>query len=194
MRHPVPDTVLLSTFLDRAASESAEQTALFDGKESLSFAAVKTEAAKLARTLIAHGVTPGERVFVVMDNCNAFALAFWAAQYAAAVFVPINPTTPAAQLCWLLDDSKPRLMFAQVKNRAAICEALAGAQTAPVVIWSTPDRFEASAAEADDGPLPLADQDGVLIDRDGEITKRMQRLTGELAGLSRALKLAETAT
>ncbi len=159
MRHPIPATIALSAFLDRSANESPDQTALFDGKENISFAAVKDGARALALSLMVQGVRPTDRVFVVLDNCSAFALAFWAVQYAAAVFVPVNPATTASQLAWLIDDSTPRVVIAQTKNREVIDAALAAATTAPVLIWSTPERFETDNVTVTDRLFPVAAPD-----------------------------------
>ena len=60
---------------------------------------------KLAWGLVDLGVKKGDRVAVHMENCPQFVVAYFAAQRAGAIVVPVNPMFKAAELEHEMNDS-----------------------------------------------------------------------------------------
>ncbi|MFE0422692.1 class I adenylate-forming enzyme family protein [Streptomyces sp. NPDC058953] len=69
-------------------------------------------ATALARRLVdEYGMRPGERAAVVMRNHPEWQIAFWAAQFAGLVTVPLNAWWTADELTVALDDCTPRVLL-----------------------------------------------------------------------------------
>ncbi|MER5933156.1 AMP-binding protein [Streptomyces sp. NPDC002054] len=88
-----------------AAARAPERTALayFDGR--LSYAETDALSDSVAGHLAAHGVRPGDRVAVMLQNTPHLVLAVLAAWKAGAVVVPLNPMYKAGEVRHVLADS-----------------------------------------------------------------------------------------
>ncbi|SLM65067.1 MULTISPECIES: class I adenylate-forming enzyme family protein [Dickeya] len=117
----------LTVWLDRAAKEAANKTAIIDPEREISWFMLRLQARQLADYLGAQGVEKGDRVIVYMPNSLTFALYFWALQYLGAIFIPLSPETKADKLSWLVDNAGCRLLIADATlgdeiTKAQACE------------------------------------------------------------------------
>ncbi len=71
----------------------------------------------VALSLVTYGVKRGDRVAILSENCPEWTITDAGALFAGAVDVPIYPTQAPAQVRYILDDSKARILF--VQNRQA---------------------------------------------------------------------------
>ncbi|ACT04989.1 AMP-dependent synthetase and ligase [Dickeya chrysanthemi Ech1591] len=101
----------LTAWLDRAAKEAANKTAIIDTDREVSWFMLRLQARQLADYLREKGVEKGDRVIVYLPNSLTFVLYFWALQYLGAIFIPLNPETKAAKLSWLVDNAGCRLLI-----------------------------------------------------------------------------------
>ncbi|UGQ12536.1 AMP-binding protein [Yinghuangia sp. ASG 101] len=87
----------------------------------LTAAQVGDRAARLAGSLVALGVTPGKRMAMLMDNSPELLVAWWAAQWAGAVAVPVNTAYKGEYLRHQLRDSGAEVLLvgADFAERAA---------------------------------------------------------------------------
>ncbi|QES50883.1 acyl-CoA synthetase [Streptomyces venezuelae] len=99
-----PPPTVLHAFRS-AVARAPERTALayFDGR--LDYAETDALSDSLAGHLAAHGVRPGDRVAVMLQNTPHLVLAVLAAWKAGAVVVPLNPMYKAAEVRHVLADS-----------------------------------------------------------------------------------------
>ncbi|MFE5963691.1 class I adenylate-forming enzyme family protein [Streptomyces sp. NPDC056463] len=66
----------------------------------------------LARSLVdQYGLRPGDRAAVAMRNHPEWQIAFWAAQLAGLVAVPLNAWWTEDELAYALDDCRPRILL-----------------------------------------------------------------------------------
>ncbi|MEU6949448.1 class I adenylate-forming enzyme family protein [Streptomyces sp. NPDC046316] len=66
----------------------------------------------LARSLVdQYGLRPGDRAVVAMRNLPEWQIAFWAAQLAGLVAVPLNAWWTEDELTYALDDCTPRILL-----------------------------------------------------------------------------------
>lgn len=86
---------------------------------------VRGYAAELKRL----GVSRGDRIVIVSENCIEWALTDWASQVIGAVVVPIYPTLPADQAGYIVKDSGAKLVVAGGKEQAAKTAGLEGVRT-----------------------------------------------------------------
>ncbi|WP_371258578.1 class I adenylate-forming enzyme family protein [Streptomyces sp. CC53] len=77
-----------------------------------SYAAFQAAAAGLARRLSgAYGLRPGDRAVIAGRNRPEWQVAFWAAQLAGLVAVPLNAWWTAAECAYALDDCAPGILL-----------------------------------------------------------------------------------
>lgn len=95
---------------DRVFLEPAEP-----GVPPLDFAALARLCASVDRLLDAHGAPRGERVMVVLPSGSLLALLFLAVIAAGRVLVPVNPTTGARELAYMLTQTRPALVIASTE-------------------------------------------------------------------------------
>ena len=90
----MPETTLWFN-LEVNAQRYPNKTAYrFFGRE-LSYGELHRQAQALAGWLQARGVQRGDRVLIYLQSCPQFVVAFYAAQRADAVAVPVNPMNRA---------------------------------------------------------------------------------------------------
>ncbi|MEO0913903.1 MAG: AMP-binding protein, partial [Pseudomonadota bacterium] len=107
---------LFDTLFRRHAGSAAAFLRLQTG-ETTSYAAFLAQAARIAHTLRAQGLQPGDRVAVQVPK-SPEALAVYAASIQAGfVFLPLNPAYTGEEMRYFLEDSDARLLICE--SRAA---------------------------------------------------------------------------
>jgi long-chain acyl-CoA synthetase len=156
-------------FLSASAGRFADKPALIAGNRTLSYGELDRLSDRLAAALRARGVARGERVIVFMDNCWEAVVAIFAVLKAGAVFSPINPSTKADKLAFVLNNCRAAALVTQERLAAVAHAALtdvpsvrlnvvAGATDASAIVRAL--RFE-DAIAADAPPPPDA---GIALD------------------------------
>ncbi|MDH6124533.1 class I adenylate-forming enzyme family protein [Kitasatospora sp. GP82] len=119
---------------------------LIAGSGRWTFAEHHAAAAALAHHYrVEYGLRPGDRVVIAMRNLPEWQIAFWAAQLAGLVAVPLNAWWESPELAYALDDCAPRLIVAD-RERAERTGAWAAAHGVPLLTVEAPgsghDRLE----------------------------------------------------
>ena len=102
-------------FLADSAARLAGKTAIVAGATRLTYADLERAAASIAATLAERGVRRGDRVVVFMDNCWQTVAAIFGVLKAGAVFSPVNPSTKAEKLAYILTNCEARAIITQAK-------------------------------------------------------------------------------
>lgn len=84
--------------LEAAAAQWPDRVALDFYGETTTYAELANDVARAASALLALGVAPGDRVSLVLPNCTAHVIAFYAALRVGAIAVEHNPTHTSEQL------------------------------------------------------------------------------------------------
>jgi long-chain acyl-CoA synthetase len=121
-------------FLRSSAGRSPGKTALVAGKLRPTFKDVDLASDRLAATLVAKGVKRGDRVVIFMDNCAEAVVAIFATLKAGAVFSPVNHSTKAEKLGYILKNSGAAAIVTQHKLTVAVADALAEAADLKVIV------------------------------------------------------------
>lgn len=111
----------IADLLSASAARTPDAPAVTDRTATLSYAELATRAGHMADQLSAAGITPGDRVAVIVDKEVAVVAAIFGCFLAGAVLVPVNPQLKALQLGYILSDSGARMLLAGPK-RAAILQ------------------------------------------------------------------------
>jgi benzoate-CoA ligase family protein len=97
-------------FVDRHVAEGrGGRTAFRAEGRAVSYAELADRVARAAGALAAAGLEPEQRALLALNDSPAFAAAFWGAARLGAVAVPVNTLMSAAELEFLLHDSRARV-------------------------------------------------------------------------------------
>jgi long-chain acyl-CoA synthetase len=121
-------------FLRTSARKHPGKLALISGKTRSTFKDLDLASDRLATTLAARGVGRGDRVVVFMDNCVEAVIAIFAVLKAGAVFSPVNPSTKADKLAYILNNCQAKALVTQHRLMSAAAEALAEAPSVSVTV------------------------------------------------------------
>ncbi len=114
-----PD-MLLHDYLRETARTTPENTAIITTAKlplvgridnRLTYADLNAQSDVLASALIDLGVTPGDRVAIVLPNCAAFAIAFFAILKAGGVVSATNPTYPPKRMAYQINDCDAKVII-----------------------------------------------------------------------------------
>src|ERR1700728_1406844 len=142
----------LSSVFDQAAADHPDRPAVRMDGLVLSYAELQDAACRVTFLLSSLGVTPGDRVAIMLPNVPAFPIAFFGALGAGAVVVPMNPLLKSREVAYYLGDSGAKVLFAW---HAAAGEAAKGAADTG-----------ARVVDVTDPLLPLADQEPAQVSAD----------------------------
>jgi acyl-CoA synthetase (AMP-forming)/AMP-acid ligase II len=116
-----------------------------DTGERLNFAEANARTNQLAHVLLARGLSPGDRVGVLMGNTPLHAAAYFACAKAGFVFVALNWRLTVAELAYQLTDSGASAVLYDI-NLAQLVEPLR--EQFPQIRWIDLESREARAAMA----------------------------------------------
>lgn len=116
----------LATLLERAAAQHPARPALLLGTEVLyRYADLADRVARLARALRErHGLAPGDRVVLFMNNEPAYLELLYACWWAGLAAVPVNAKLHAQELAYIVQDSGARLACISGAFREGVQAAL----------------------------------------------------------------------
>lgn len=120
----------------------ADRVALIDGPRWVSYHAFSQLATRCAASLAAHGLSPGDRVAIVLPKSIEECWAILGVSLAAGVFVPVNSVLRAHQIRHIVEDCGARMVICSSALFEAISEALAGLEHLTIL------RAEAIAGDA----------------------------------------------
>ena len=112
-------------FLQVSARHFPDKTALVAGGRRLSFGDLDALSDRLAATLVQRGLVRGERVVVFMDNCWEAVVGMFAVLKAGGVFSPINPSTKADKLAYVINNCRASAILTQQRVMPVVDQALA---------------------------------------------------------------------
>ena len=105
------NTLNIGSLLPRHARFRPDHVALIVNQQSLTFRELNLEVNKLANSLLAAGLTKGNKFATVLPNCLELMLAYWAAAKTGLVIVPCSTLLQEGGLITLLNDSDSMLVL-----------------------------------------------------------------------------------
>lgn len=126
--------MLLDKFLRNTAERLPSKAALVTHGARYSYGEIERMARSLAGTLQAHGIKRGDRVAIFAPNGAEVVVGIYAALFAGAVFMPINPQTKADKLRYILQDARASALITHASLASTWQSALAGARSVHTVV------------------------------------------------------------
>ena len=106
-----PTGIFLHAAVLDACRKYAEKTALIDGDRRISYAQYGQMIENIARSLVAAGVVPGDRVAIFLPNCVEFAATYHAATLAGAIPTPLNPSYKEREVRYQVENSGAKFLI-----------------------------------------------------------------------------------
>jgi nonribosomal peptide synthetase CepK len=136
----VPPSTAPALF-EAAAAAVPDRPAVAMGTTTLTYAELNTQANRLARRLVAHGVGPERLVALAMPRSIEFAVAMLAVHKAGGAYVPIDPDYP---------EERRRHMLADTAAQCLLCLPGQDVAGAPVVLSVAPAESGRPEPDLDD--------------------------------------------
>jgi amino acid adenylation domain-containing protein len=100
-----PATQCIHQVYEQQARRTPDAPAVLEGERTIAFGELNALANRIAHRLLAHGVRPGDRVFLLLERGLALVASELAILKVGAAYVPANAQTPVARLAWMVEDS-----------------------------------------------------------------------------------------
>ncbi|WP_298211052.1 class I adenylate-forming enzyme family protein [Ferrimicrobium sp.] len=102
----------LGDLLERAVDLDPDAMALHCGDLSESYAEFFSKVRRLASSLGARGLGPGDRVCVLSPNCHRIVELYWALVLIGASAVPLEPRLTADEINYIVEATRPKVVVA----------------------------------------------------------------------------------
>jgi amino acid adenylation domain-containing protein len=163
--------VRVEKFLEESAARFPDKPAVIAGEQRLGYAELDRLANRWAQLLRRRGVLCGDRVAVFLDNSTDAVASIFATLKAGAVFSPVNATTKAEKLAYILGNCGARAVFTSERLLPVVRQAVGQAPSVRTVIvvdarsTSSAESVEVAApAILVDFPATKPDAPGIDID------------------------------
>jgi benzoate-CoA ligase family protein len=156
-----PDAFNLADYFlfDRVREGKGGNIAIRFGDRTWTYAQVATRSRALARWLVAHGLTPEQRVYVVLPDVPPFAWAIFAALAAGGILTMGNPAAPPDDLGYVLDYVKAAVLITTPEVAETLAPRLARLSHLRAVLL-VPD---VATGDDPETKVPLGVRTGALI-------------------------------
>lgn len=158
----------VAAVLDQTAQKHPHKTAIIAKEEELSFSLLNRRVHALAAHLQSEGIEQGDRVGVLLPNCAAIPLIYFATQKVGAVSVILDARLKGKELYGVLTDADLKLLV--VHNQLFSEAAAVIKEIAPVAAWIVDGEGDQSFERRYSAPptravLPQmsADQDALIL-------------------------------
>jgi L-proline---[L-prolyl-carrier protein] ligase len=118
-------TRLLPQLVTASAERFAERPAVVMDGRSLSYAGLESLANRFARSLLQHGVRPGDRVALWLPRSIEAVAALYGVMKAGAAYVPVDPGAPPARLAYIARDCTVSGLVTVAERAPALEQAFA---------------------------------------------------------------------
>ena len=121
-------------FLRHSAERFPDKTALVASGKRLTYSQLDDLSDELAQGLVDRGIARGDRVVLFLDNSAEAVVSIFAVLKAGAVFSPVNPSTKADKLAYILKNCRARGLVTQQKIAAVAADAVEASSSVVVTI------------------------------------------------------------
>ncbi|NVN93317.1 MAG: acyl--CoA ligase [Desulfuromonadales bacterium] len=111
---------LIHHFLEESAITLPDKCAVVHGNTRVSYKELNQDANRIACWLGSSGLTPGDRVVLLLENCREYIAGYYGCLKAGGVAVPLNPELKPENLTGLLSSIEPRAIISSTKCERAL--------------------------------------------------------------------------
>ena len=129
------------SFLDQTAARIPNRRAIVFGGMELTYSELKNLADRFANALISMGVKKGEKVAIHLPNCPQFAIAYYGALKAGAIFTPLSPLLAPKEVTYQLNDSEAKILISLDLVYPGVCAIIPDTKIETVITTSIADCY-----------------------------------------------------
>jgi long-chain acyl-CoA synthetase len=129
------------SFLDHTAARVPNRLAIIFGGMELTYSELKNLVDRFASALVSMGVKKGEKVAIHLPNCPQFAIAYYGALKAGAVFTPLSPLLAPKEATYQLNDAEAKVLISLDLVYPGICGILPDTKVEKVITTSIADCY-----------------------------------------------------
>ncbi len=111
---------LLTHLLRRSAELHPGKTAVWARERTLTYRQLEEQSSQMARLLLARGIRRGDRLGIYFPKAVESLVAMQAAMKVGAIYVPLDPSAPAARIQLIIRDCGIRALFTTPERLAAL--------------------------------------------------------------------------
>jgi 4-hydroxybenzoate-CoA ligase len=147
-------------FVDRNVAEGrGDKTAFIDPSRNITYAELQDSASRIGPMLARLGVEPEDRIALVLLDTVDFPVLFWGAIRAGIIPVLLNTRLTVDQYCYLLNDSRAKVVFVSTALLPPVKEAARDVPTLKTVVVtgggpSSMPRLDTLLAAENEGSAP----------------------------------------
>ena len=156
--------LLYETLFETAGRAPDNPALVHDRRGTLNFARLADAVAGLANVLRTIGVEPNDRIGIYLPKVPLAPVAFYAANLAGGVFVPVNPVLKAAQVEHILRDCNVRVLVTSPDRYDHLKHALADCPDVRHLLFAEPPADPTAVA------FPFTVWDPVAADHRGDFS------------------------
>lgn len=129
-------------FLTQAAAETPDGICIQFNDVKITYAQANIMTDRLAHNMVALGLEKGDCVGICMPNIPQFVLLYFAALKAGCVVAAINPRFGVGEVRTLLNDVKPKIVFASCEPAQAILKMQSSGNKTRLIFTRIEDIYE----------------------------------------------------
>lgn len=149
-------------FLRDSARRFPDKTALVTQSRRLTYSQLDDLSDELAQGLVNRGIARGDRVVLFLDNSAEAVVSIFAVLKAGAVFCPVNPSTKADKLAYILNNCRARALITQQKIASVAADAVLAAASVVLTVVADGDTAPAEQGFAHWSDVLAAPEFGLL--------------------------------
>ncbi|HEX6178186.1 MAG TPA: amino acid adenylation domain-containing protein [Thermoanaerobaculia bacterium] len=131
-------TELLQQYVSRHALENPQREAVVCGDRVLTYGELERRSNRLAHCLRMRGCRAGDRVCLLSPKSELAVVAILAIYKCGAIYVPLDPSSPAPRLAKMIDSAEPAFMVA-ARGANALADQLLDGRNPIGVFWLEDD-------------------------------------------------------
>lgn len=112
--------MFLDTLADHCRNQPDKTALQFLDGQPVTYGQLEAAVNRTANYLLSLGIQPGDRIAVQLPKCLPFIYFHLATLQIGAIFLPLNPAYPTAELRYFLADSAARLLIADAADQARL--------------------------------------------------------------------------
>jgi len=129
------------SFLDQTAARVPNRVAIIFGGMELTYSELKDLSDRFANALISMGLQKGEKVAIHLPNCPQFAIAYYGAIKAGAVYTPLSPLLAPKEATHQLNDAGAKILISLDLVYPGVCSILPDTGVEKVITTSIADCY-----------------------------------------------------
>jgi len=129
------------SLLDHTAARVPNRLAIIFGGMDITYSELKILVDRFANALVSMGVKKGEKVAIHLPNCPQFAIAYYGALKAGAVFTPLSPLLAPNEVTYQLNDAEAKILISLDLVYPGVCNILPDTKVEKVITTSIADCY-----------------------------------------------------